>query len=139
MQFYEKFGRSNLIEDKTFAFALRIVRMCKFLEDRKESIISKQVLRCGTAIGAMVREAQFGETKRDFVHKMMIALKEANETCYWLEILFHSQWIERQAFLNIHSDILEILKLLTVIVKKAKRNNEELRNVSSAKLIKNEE
>ena len=76
--------RPNIIKDKSFAFALRIVKLYKFLCDKKEFVLSKQLLRSGTAIGALVREAEHAESKADFIHKMAIAQKEANETDYWM-------------------------------------------------------
>ena len=87
--------KKNVIRDKSFAFALRIIKMYQFLCDNKrEFILSKQLLRSGTSIGAMVREAEHAESKADFIHKMAIAQKEANETDYWIELLFKSgSWV----------------------------------------------
>jgi four helix bundle protein len=84
-------------------------------------VLSKQLLRSGTAIGALVREAEQAESKRDFVHKMAIALKEANETEYWLDLLRETNYLDTAAFAPIHSDIVELLKLLTSIIKTGKR------------------
>ena len=108
------------IYDKSFSFALRIVRLSKFLQGKKEFVLSKQVLRSGTAIGALVREAEHAESKADFTHKMAIALKEANETLYWLELLHEAQFIETSDFQSIHHDSAELLKLLIAIVKTSK-------------------
>ncbi|MCI5227698.1 MAG: four helix bundle protein [Candidatus Electrothrix sp. AX2] len=108
------------IYDKSFSFALRIVRLSKFLQGKKEFVLSKQVLRSGTAIGAMVREAEHAESKADFIHKMAIALKEANETLYWLELLHQAQFIKTSDFQSIHHDSEELLKLLIAIVKTSK-------------------
>lgn len=78
--------RENIIKLKSFAFAVRVVKLYKFITtDRKEFVLSKQLLRSGTAVGALVREAEHAETKKDFIHKMAIAQKEINETIYWLE------------------------------------------------------
>ena len=78
-----------IVRDKSFSFALRVVKLYKYLVDEKrEYILSKQVLRSGTAVGALIREAEQGESKADFIHKLAIALKEANETEYWLDLLF---------------------------------------------------
>ncbi len=80
--------KENAIRDKSFAFALRIVKLYQYLtEQKKEYVLSKQLLRSGTTIGALVREAQQAESKADFIHKLAIALKEANESDYWLDLL----------------------------------------------------
>lgn len=103
---------------KSFAFALRIVKLAKYLQsEMKEFVLSKQVLRSGTAIGALVREAEHAESKADFVHKMNIALKEANETLYWLELLHQSEYISEPSFASIRTDSEELVKLLVAIVK----------------------
>ncbi len=116
-------GRKNLVLDKSFLFAIRIVKLSRYLNGEKEFILSKQVLRSGTAIGALVREAQYAESRADFLHKLCIALKEANETCYWLELLGHSRIIEKHFFENIFKDAHELKILLVSITKstKAKR------------------
>ena len=111
------------IYNKSFSFALRIVRLSKFLQEtKKEFVLSKQVLRSGTAIGALVREAEHAESKADFIHKMAIALKEANETLYWLDLLHETQFIETSDFQSIRHDSEELLKMLIAIVKTAKNN-----------------
>jgi four helix bundle protein len=105
-------------------FALRIVKLCRFLqEEKKEYVLSKQLLKSGTAIGALVREAEHAESRADFIHKMSIALKEANETEYWIDLLYQSEIIEKNGFDSINSDIIELLKLLTSIVKTSKMNH----------------
>ena len=97
--------KENIVKDKSFAFALRVVNLAKFLETKKrEFVLSRQVLRSGTAIGALVREAEHAESKADFIHKMSIALKEANETEYWLELLYKGEYIGEPSFTSIHSD-----------------------------------
>jgi len=106
---------------KSFAFALRVVKLSKYLQNEKrEYVLSKQVLRSGTAIGALVREAEHAQSKADFINKMSIALKEANETDYWLELLFQSGEISQESFESIKPDIQELLKLLVSIVKTSK-------------------
>ena len=115
--------RKGAIYEKSFAFALRIVKLAKYLqEEKKEFVLSKQVLRSGTAIGALVREAEHAESKTDFAHKMNIALKEANETLYWLELLLQSEYITEQSFKSIQADSEELVKLLVAIVKTTKEN-----------------
>jgi four helix bundle protein len=113
----------NVIRDKSFQFALRIVKLYRYLkEEKKEYVLSKQILRSGTAIGALVREAQHAESKADFIHKLSIALKEANETDYWIELLFQSGYIEEISYRSIHNDIDGLLSFLVAIVKKSKQN-----------------
>lgn len=108
--------------NKSFAFALRIVKLAKYLqEEKKEYVLSKQVLRSGTAIGALVREAEHAESRADFVHKMNIALKEANETLYWLELLHQAQYLGDDSFESIQPESEELVKLLVSIVKTTKR------------------
>jgi four helix bundle protein len=111
----------GVVWNKSFAFALRVVKLTKFLQaEKKEYVLSKQVVRSGTAIGALVREAEHAESKADFIHKMNIALKEANETLYWLELLHGSEYIDQQSFESIRKDSEELVKLLVSIVKTSK-------------------
>lgn len=115
--------RENVVKNKTFAFALRIVKLYQFLcEQKKEFVLSKQLLRSGTAVGALVREAEQAESSADFIHKMAIALKEANETEYWIELLFQSNYIDETSFNSIKADLTELLKLLVSIIKTTKQN-----------------
>jgi four helix bundle protein len=114
--------KENIVKDKSFAFALRVVNLAKYLETKKRQfVLSRQVLRSGTAIGALVREAEHAESKADFIHKMSIALKEANETEYWLELLYKGEYMDEQSFTSMHSDNEELIKLLVKIVKSSKR------------------
>jgi len=108
--------RPNIIKDKSFAFALRIVKLNKFLIENKEFVLSKQLLRSGTAVGALVREAEHAESTADFIHKMAIAQKEANETEYWIELLYQSDYLETAQYKSIISDILELNKILASII-----------------------
>jgi len=113
--------RPNVVKDKSFAFALRVVKLSRFLQEQKrEFVISKQVLRSGTAIGALVREAEHAQSKADFISKMSIALKEANETDYWLDLLHQSEYLTPESHASIHPDIQELIKLLVSIVKTSK-------------------
>jgi four helix bundle protein len=91
-------------------------------EEKREFVLSKQVLRSGTSVGAMVREAEHSESKADFVHKMAIAQKEMNETIYWLELLCETKYILHAEFENINADAVEIIKMLTASIKTAKSN-----------------
>ena len=117
--------KKNIILDKSFDFAVRIVNLNKYLvTEKKEFVLSKQLLRSGTAIGALVREAQQAESNADFVHKLSIALKEANETEYWLLLLNKTNYLAKQQYLSLHTDIEELLKLLVSIVKSSKKGGD---------------
>jgi four helix bundle protein len=112
----------SVLKDKSYAFALRMVKLRKYLVDeQKEFVLSKQVLRSGTAIGALVREAEFGQSKADFANKLSIALKEANETDYWLSLLKDGGYITSQMYDSLAPDIDELLRLLVSSVKTAKK------------------
>ena len=112
----------NVVQEKSFAFAIRIVNLHRFLSsEKKEYVLSKQLLRSGTAIGALVREAEHAESKADFVHKLAIALKEANETEYWILLLRETNYLTMSESESILSATTELLKLLTSIIKSTKR------------------
>ncbi|NTU67488.1 MAG: four helix bundle protein [Chlorobiaceae bacterium] len=114
----------NRVKELSFAFALRIIKLCHLLEQEKKAyVLSRQILKSGTSIGALVREAEHAESKADFIHKMAIALKEANETEYWPELLYQSQLHEKKAFDSIKQDVVELLKLLITIVKSSKQTH----------------
>ena len=116
--------KPNPLKDKSFAFAVRIVRLNQFLvKERKEFVLSKQILRSGTSIGALYREAEHAESKADFIHKLGIAQKETNETLYWLELLKETDYLEAQQFQSLHQDATELIKLLTSIIKSSKAAN----------------
>ena len=107
----------NVIKNKSFNFALRIVKLYQFLnQEKKEYVLSKQLLRSGTAIGALVCESEQAESKLDFIHKLAIAQKEANETDYWLELLFQSEYLNETQFQSLKNDIIEINKILASII-----------------------
>jgi four helix bundle protein len=111
------------IKAKSFDFAIRILKLVKYLQDEKgEYVLSKQVLRSGTAIGALVREAEYAESRADFIHKMAIALKETNETLYWLDLLGQSDYIAGRNIESLRVENEELLKLLTAIVKTSKKS-----------------
>lgn len=115
--------KENIISTKSYVFALRIIKAYKYLStDKKEFILSKQLLRSGTAIGALVREAEHGQSRADFLNKMNIALKEANETEYWLSLLKDSDYIENNVYLSIQENCSEIIKLLICIVRSTKES-----------------
>ncbi len=113
--------KDNIVKDKSYTFAIRIVKLYKLLVDeKKEYVLSKQVLRSGTSVGAMIREAEQAETRKDFIHKMAIAQKEINETIYWLELLKATDYLNTKQFESINSDAIEIIKLITSIIKTTK-------------------
>ena len=115
--------KENVIVIKSKNFALRIIKLYQFLcSEKKEFVLSKQVLRSGTSIGANVKEAIRGQSKADFYAKLNIALKEASETEYWLELLAESGYIEKQAFESIYTDCQELLKLLVAITKTQRKS-----------------
>jgi len=112
----------GVLDDKTYSFALRIIKAYKYLSDKNVHILSKQLLRSGTSIGANCREATYAQSKQDFISKLSIALKETNETIYWLELMHDAGYVTDDAFKSIHDDGLEILKLLISIIKTTKSN-----------------
>ena len=113
----------NIIVEKSKDFAIRIVKLYKYLnENKNEYVLSRQLLKSGTSIGANVKEAIRGQTKPDFYTKMNIALKEASETEYWLEILKETDYIDEVLFKSIYADCQEILKILMSISKTQNRN-----------------
>ncbi len=114
----------SLIEERSYAFALRVVSAYKYLtEDKGERILSKQLLRSGTSVGAMMHEAKFAQSRADFVSKASIALKEANETQYWLRLLHDSGYIGDAAFSSIFDDARQVTAILVSIVKSTKANS----------------
>ena len=113
--------KENVIKNKSFAFALRVVNCNKYLETvQNEYVLSKQFLRSGTAIGALIRETEHAESRPDFIHKLSIALKEANETVYWLDLLHQSEYLVKTEYESIYSDCVELVKMLTSIIKTTK-------------------
>lgn len=115
--------KDNVIETKSKKFAIRIVRLYQYLcNEKKEYVLSKQLLRSGTSIGANVKEALNGQSRADFVAKLSISLKEAGETEYWLELLHETDYLNDKEFESIISDCKEILKLLVSIIKSTKNN-----------------
>jgi four helix bundle protein len=114
------------LKNKSYAFAIRIVRLSQYLQtQKKEFILSKQILRSGTAISALIREAEFGQSKPDFISKMSISLKEANETAYWLSLLKDTDYIDEKMFCSIQPDCQELIAMLVSTVKTSKKVNSE--------------
>jgi four helix bundle protein len=116
--------KENIVKEKSYAFALRVIKAYKFLSnEHREFVLSKQMLRSGTSIGALVREAEHAQSTADFINKMNIALKEANETEYWLLLLKDSDYMDEKSFASIHHDCDELIRLLVSIVKTTKDNH----------------
>jgi four helix bundle protein len=114
--------KENILHEKTIGFAIRIVKLYQYLLTQKEFVMSKQLLRSGTAIGALVREAEHAESKPDFIHKLAIALKEANESSYWIELLVRTEFINMEMFASINDDCNEVISILVKIIKTTKNN-----------------
>lgn len=115
--------KQSVLKGKSFNFAVRIIKLYKYLcDEKKEFVISKQVLRSGTSVGAMIREAEYSESKSDFIHKMGIAQKEINETIYWLELLSETNYITTTEFESLNNEAIEIIKMLTRSIKTAKQS-----------------
>ena len=113
----------NIIVDKSFDFAVRIVNLYKYLNnEQKEYVLSKQLLRSGTSIGANVSEAERAQSKADFVSKMSIALKEANETNYWIKLLYKTDYLNKSQYDSINTDINELISILIAICKSSNLN-----------------
>ena len=111
----------NVIESKSFSFAVRIVKLCRNLQsDNKEFVLSKQLLRSGTSIGANVAESQQAQSRADFISKLSIALKEAVETNYWLRLLYATDYLSSTEYSSVIADCKELEKLLTAILKTTK-------------------
>lgn len=109
----------NIIETKSFDFAIRIVHLYKHLtKTKREFVMAKQLLRCGTSIGANIAEGEKGQSRADFNAKMNIAMKDANETYYWLRLLHRTGYLNDKEFLSMQKDIREILAIITAICKK---------------------
>lgn len=115
--------RQSLVYEKSFSFALEIVRLSQILvAEKKEFILSKQLVRSGTSVGAMIREAEHAESRDDFKHKLAIAQKEMSETLYWLQLLVATDYLTKEQFESIQPLAVEVMKLLTAILKTTKRN-----------------
>ena len=113
--------KENILKDKSFLFAIRIINLYKYLKtSHGEYIVSKQVIRSGTSVGAIIREAEYAESTKDFIHKFSISLKEANETRYWLDLLNATDYIDEKMHKSLGEDCDELLKLLTATIKTSK-------------------
>jgi four helix bundle protein len=116
-------NRENILKEKSYAFAIRVVRLSQFLlAEKKEFVLSKQALRSGTAIGVLIREAELAQSKADFVNKMSIALKEANETDYWLLLLKDTDYLDEKLYESLAQNCKELIALLVTSIKTTKTN-----------------
>ena len=114
-------SRDSVLKEKSLLVAIRIINLFKYLrEQRQEYIMSKQIIRAGTAIGASIREAEYAESTRDFLHKLYISLKEANETIYWLDLLIATKFIEQKMYNSLVCDVEEIMRMLIKSIKTLK-------------------
>ena len=115
-------SQDSILKTKSFNFAVRTIKLYQYLKKKYgEYEIAQQVIRAGTSIGALVREAEFAESRKDFIHKLYIGLKEANEIDYWLELLHTTEYINKRMFDSMKRDTEEILKMLVSSVKTIKR------------------
>ena len=114
----EEMRSDNILLEKSKKFAVRVVKLYKYLEvEKRETIMSRQLLRSGTSIGANIHEAVYGQSKKDFTAKMSIALKEAVETEYWLQLLIETEYLTEEQYESIQQDCGEVARMLTAIVK----------------------
>ena len=115
--------RNDIKWQKSEAFALRIIDLYSYLtEIKKEYVMSKQILRSGTSIGANIVESEYAESKADFIHKLTISQKEAGESLYWLRLLGKKSFIDNDTYTSLYNECEEIIRILTVIIRKAKVN-----------------
>lgn len=113
--------KESILKTKSFDFAVRIINLYKYLKKRHgEYVVSQQILRSGTSVGALIREAEFAESRKDFMHKLYIGLKEANESIYWLELLYATEYINKKMFESMHTDASALLKMLVASIKTIK-------------------
>jgi four helix bundle protein len=109
-------GKDNIIIQKSYTFALQIIQLYKSLIEKKEFVLSKQILRSGTSIGANIHEAVASESKKDFIHKLGMSVKEARETSYWLNLLKDSEYISNEEFDKLNNSCEEIIRILNSII-----------------------
>lgn len=118
--------RANPLKEKSYTFAIKIVRLSQDLvSNRKEYVLSNQILRSGTAVGALIREGEFAASKADFINKFTVSLKEANETEYWLMLLKDTDYLDNKSFIELHSQCKELISMLVSSIKTTKRKMTE--------------
>ena len=114
---------NNILYDKSYAFSIRVVKLAQYLsKEKKEYILNKQIIRSGTAICALVSESKFAQSRADFLNKLMVALKEANETQYWINLLYDTDYLSKQMHDSLLNDSKELVSLLVSITKTLKNN-----------------
>jgi four helix bundle protein len=115
---------NSVLRDKSYLFAMKIIKLSQYLQsEKKEYVLSKQLLRSGTAIGALIREAEFGQSKADFINKLNISLKEANETGYWLSLLKDTDYIHETEYKTPADECFELIKMLVSSLKTLRQVN----------------
>jgi four helix bundle protein len=114
--------RESILRTKSYQFALNSVRICKDLIEKKEFILSKQLIRSSTSIGANIREANYAQSTKDFIHKLSISLKECDETQYWLELLYDSNYLDEVGFISLNQQSSEIKRMLSSSILTSKKN-----------------
>jgi len=115
--------RTNPLKDKSYIFAIKIVRLSQSLvSDKKEYVLSKQLIRSGTAIGALISEGEFAASKADFINKFTVSLKEANETEFWLRLLKDTDYLDNESFFELHSQCKELISMLVSSIKTTKQS-----------------
>lgn len=112
----------NITKEKSYSFALEIIKISKAIQKDNEFVLSKQLLRSGTSIGALIREAEYAQSKADFINKLSIALKEASETAYWIDLIKDSKLYDVQDMLNLKERCEELIRLLTASIKTLKKH-----------------
>jgi len=118
--------KDNILHQKSYAFAIRAVNLSQYLtKEKKEYVLSKQILRSGTSVGALVSESEFAQSHADFINKLTVSLKEANETKYWINLLHDTNFISESMHISLLNDIEEVLKLLVSIIKKLKTKSKK--------------
>lgn len=121
----KKSMRESILRTKSYQFALNSVRICKDLIEKREYILSKQLIRSSTSIGANIREANYAQSTKDFIHKLSISLKECDETQYWLELLYDSNYLDEVGFKSLHQQSSEIKRMLSSSILTSKKNLEK--------------
>ena len=117
-------AKESVLKEKSYAFAIRVINLAKFLrEEKKEFILSKQIVRCGTSVGGNIEEASGAQSNNDFIAKLHISLKEAKETHYWVRLLRDTEYISKEQAQSLIDDIDEIITILTKSLKTVKSNN----------------
>ncbi len=125
-------NKENILKDKSYSFAIRVVKLSQWLvADKKEFVLSKQLLRSGTAVGALIREAEFAQSKPDFINKLSVALKEANETEFWISLLKDTDYIDVKMYDSLNANCIELISLLVASIKTTKNNLNEQRKIKN--------